>query len=178
MEKLENNWNPSTFQRYVWVTCFRSHRLSELELELEIELTCPQKRLKGSDTKNHLPVTTTSTSTAQEADIINQILLGGITSGQEGRKEETYIECISMVAMTNKMWRGKPGSERTYNVPVSTQLVSGEAGILIHGQCVSRVLSTRIWLNENYLFYYPTCMGIMLGHDSEQHRCSLCIHEA
>ena len=92
------------------MTCFGSHRLSELKLELEIELTCPQKRLKGSDSKNHLPVTTTSTSTAQEADIFNQILLGGglHQAKREGKKK--HILSISMVATTNKMWRGKPGS--------------------------------------------------------------------
>lgn len=85
------------------MTCFGSHRLSELKLELEIELTCPQKRLKGSDSKNHLPVTTTSTSTAQEADIF-----GLHQAKREGKKK--HILSISMVATTNKMWRGKPGS--------------------------------------------------------------------
>ena len=152
MEKFENNWNPSTFQRYVWVTCFGSHGLSELKLELEIELTCPQKRLEGSDTKNHLPVTTTSTSIAQEADIVNQILLGEGDYIRPRGKERRSICWVSAWWP----WLTKCGevsqAQRTYNVPVSTQLVSGEAGILTHGQCVSKVLSTRIWLNENYFF--------------------------
>jgi len=71
------------------------------------------------------------------------MLSGGLHQGKrEGKKKPTLS--ISMVAMTNKIWRAEPGSGRTYNFPISTQLVRAEAGILIHGQCVSKALSTRL----------------------------------